>query len=151
MIDPGNDRREGFTTTAWDSRGIATVEVTGANARSAFESGLRAVLTLAVGPALATVTAGRSAPIRGEGHDLTELFADIMEDLLGQIEFFGSGLHDVVVDGVLRREGGGYISWGYATGTLESAPPPELPRLLSVPTVVEEGTRVVIRVRLHRS
>ena len=33
----------------------------------------------------------------------------------------GGGLHDIALDGVLRREDGGYVGWGYAFGTLEEA------------------------------
>ena len=151
MTGPDDDRRERFITTAWDQHGIAALEATGANARSALESGLRAVLTLAVAPVPATGDAARSAPIHGEGDDLAELFVDMAEDLLGQIEHFGSGLNDVAVDGVLRTERGGYSGWGYASGTLEVGSPGDVPRLLSVPTVIEEGTRVVIRARLRRT
>ena len=150
MTDPDDDRHEKFITTPWDRHGIAALEATGENARSALESGLRAVLTMAVAPGPATAGAARSAPIHGEGDDLADLFADMTEDLLGQIEYFGNGLNDVVVDGVLRKERGGYSGWGYASGTLEVASPSEVPRLLANPTVVEEGTRIVIRARLQR-
>jgi hypothetical protein len=93
----------------------------------------------------------RSAPIRGEGDDLGSLFADLVEDLLGQIEFFGSGLHDVVLDGVLRREDGGYVAWGYASGTLEVASPGEGPRLVGTSTASEEGSQgVVLHATLQR-
>ena len=136
--------------TQWDHHGIAALEATGADARSALESALRAVLTLAVGPVLGTSDAARSAPIHGEGDDLAELFVTMAEDLLGQVEYFGSGLDDVAVDGVLRAESGGYVGWGYATGSLEAGSPSTAPRLLSVPTVNDEGSRVVIRARLHR-
>ncbi|MBW3631426.1 MAG: hypothetical protein KY456_00220 [Chloroflexi bacterium] len=151
MTDRDDDRRESFMTTRWDHHGIAVLEATGANARSALESGLRAVMTLAVGPVLSTGDATRSAPIHGEGEDLAELFVDMAEDLLAQIEHFGSSLDDVVVDGVLRTERGGYSGWGHASGTLEVASPSVAPRLLSVPKVIEEDTRVVIRARLHRT
>ena len=150
MHNPPDDTDEAFTTTPWDRRGIATFEATGTSARSAFESGLRAVLTLALAPPTPTADGSRSAPISGEGDDLAGLFADMAEELLGQIEDFGHGLHDVVVDGVLRREGGGYIGWGYVSGTLEAASPADVPRLLSAPTVVEEGQRIVIRAHLRR-
>jgi hypothetical protein len=151
MTDLDDDRGERFITTPWDQHGIAALEATGANARSALESGLRAVLTLANSPVLVTGDSARSAPIHGEGDDLAELFVDMAEDLLGQIEHFGSGLEDVVVDGVLRRERGGYSGWGYASGTLEVVSRSDVPRLHSVPTVIEEGARVVIRARLHRT
>src|SRR5215207_4738169 len=123
MIDPENTVQQ-FSLTPWDAHGIASLEATGADARSALESGLRAVLGVAVEHVLPPANPGRSAPIRGEGDGLANLFADMVDDLLEQVEYFGNGLRDIVVDGVLRREGGGYIGWGYATGTLEPAPPP---------------------------
>jgi hypothetical protein len=86
----------------------------------------------------------RSVPIHGEGDELGSLFADLAEDLLGQIEFFGSGLHDVMLDGVLRREDGGYVAWGYASGTLEATSPGEVPQLRGTPTVSEGGGQGVI-------
>lgn len=151
MIDPEHDPSAGFTTTPWDEAGLAMLEATGSNARSALAAGLRAVLTLAVAPPLAPTSADRSAPIRGEGDDTASLFADMAEDLLGQIEFFGSGLQDVSVDGVLRREGGGYVGWGYASGTLDLASPARPPVLLDMPTIDEGGGQVIIRARLRRS
>ena len=149
MLDP-NETNAGFTTTPWDPHGIATLEATGEDRRSALEVGLHAVLTLALGPSHAPASSGRSAPIQGEGDDLANLFADMADDLLGQIEHFGNGLHDIVVDGVVHRAEGGYVGWGYAMGPLEAAPPSALPRLLSGPTAVDEGRRVIIRARLSR-
>jgi hypothetical protein len=97
------------------------------------------VLSLAVAPPRTPLDTGRSAPIRGEGDDLASLFADLIEDLLGQIEIFGDGLHDVVLDGVLRREDGGYVAWGYASGTLEAATSGPGLHLHGTPTA-SEGT-----------
>src|SRR3954452_12151385 len=99
-----DDQRERLTMTPWDHGGIAALEATGTEARTALEAGLRGVLGLALGPLPGSTTSGRSAPIRGEGNDLADLFADMADDLLAQVEYFGNGLHDVVVDGVLRRE-----------------------------------------------
>jgi hypothetical protein len=141
----------GFTTTPWSPAGIATLHAVGHDIRSALEMGLRAVLLLAMAPASAPLHGGRSAPIRGEGDDLASLFADLAEDLLGQIEFFGAGLHDVAIDGVLRREDGGYVAWGYASGTLEAASPGEVPRLLGAPAASEDATEgVVLQATLQR-
>jgi hypothetical protein len=133
-----------FTTTPWGPDGTATLHAVGRDIRSSLEMGLRAVLVLTVAPASIPQTTGRSAPIRGEGDDLGSLFADLVEDLLGQIEFFGAGLHDVVIDGVLRRQDGGYVAWGYASGTLEAMPPGEVPRLLSMPEASQGATAGVI-------
>ena len=110
-----------FTTSPWSPAGIATLHAVGRDVRSALEAGLRAVLALALAPPHTPPDTGRSAPIRGEGDHLASLFADLIEDLLGQIELFGDGLHDITLDGVLRRKDGGYVAWGYASGTLEAA------------------------------
>src|SRR5215213_5388367 len=118
MIDPKNGPVPGFTVSSWSSAGIATLHAVGHDKRSAVEAGLRAVLALAVAPPHTPLETGRSAPIRGEGNDLGSLFADLVEDLLEQIEFFGGGLHDVAVDGLLHREDGGYVGWGHALVTL---------------------------------
>ena len=151
MADCEDIPASGFTTSPWSPEGIATLHATGHDMRSALEAGLRAVLALAVAPAPTSLDTGRSAPIRGEGDDLRNLLADLIQDLLGQIEFFGGGLHNVAVDGVLRREDGGYIGWGYASGTLESMPPTAVPRLLGTPTVSEGTTQgVVIHATLQR-
>ena len=151
MIDSEDLPDPGFTTTPWDPAGRATLHAVGRDVRSALEMGLRAVLVLTVAPASTPLHTGRSAPIRGEGNDLGSLFADLVEDLLGQIEFFGTGLRDVAIDGVLRREDGGYVAWGYASGTLEAASPGEVPRLLGAPVAREDTTQgVVLHATLQR-
>ena len=150
MIDREDLPAPGFTTSYWSPAGIATLQAAGPDVRSALEAGLRAVLALAVAPASTPLDTGRSAPIHGEGDDLGSLFADLVEDLLEQIEFFGGGLHDVTVDGVLRREDGGYVGWGHASGTLEAAPPAVSPRLLGTPTASEGAAPgVVLHASLH--
>ena len=148
MIDREDDSVPGFTTSSWNSAGVATLCAVGHDRRSALEAGLRAVLALTVAPAQAPLDTGRSAPIRGEGNDLGSLFADLVEDLLEQIAFFGGGLHDIAVDGVLRREDGGYVGWGHASGTLDAAPPVVVPRLLGAPTASEDAAPSVV---LHAS
>ena len=152
MIDREDVPAPGFTTSPWSAAGTATLHAAGRDIRSALEAGLRAVLALAVAPASHTAPIPeRSAPIRGEGDDLGSLFADLVEDLLGQIEFFGGGLHDVAIDGVLRREDGGYIGWGYASGTLEAASRGEVPRLLGAPTASEGANAgIVLHATLQR-
>jgi hypothetical protein len=152
MIDRQDVPAPGFTTSFWSPEGIATLHAVGHDKRSALEVGLRAVLALTVTPAAAPVDTGRSAPIRGEGDDLGSLFADLVEDLLGQIEFFGAGLHEVTVDGVLRRDDGGYVGWGYASGSLEATSPGEIPRLLGAPTANEDATQgIVLHAALQRT
>jgi len=140
-----------FTTTPWDAAGTATLHAVGRDVRSALEMGLRAVLALAVASASTLPDTGRSAPIRGEGDDLGRVFADLVEDLLGQIEFFGAGLRDVAIDGVLRREDGGYVAWGYASGTLEAASAGEVLQLLGASATSEDARLgVVLQATLQR-
>jgi hypothetical protein len=151
MIDREDLPVPEFSTSPWSSEGFATLHAGGRDIRSALEAGLRAVLTLAVAMPHPPLDNGRSAPIRGEGDDLGSLFADLVEDLLGQIEFFGDGLHHVVLDGVLRREDGGYVAWGYASGTLEVASSGVVPHLLGTPNVSEEGAQgIVLNATLQR-
>ena len=151
MIDREQVPAPGFTTSPWSPAGIATLHAAGRDLRSALEAGLRAVLALTVTMPQVPLDTARSAPIHGEGDELGSLFADLAEDLLGQIEFFGSGLHDVMLDGVLRREDGGYVAWGHAFGTLEAAPPGEVPRLVGTPSASEEGPQgVILRATLQR-
>ena len=151
MIDREDVPVPGFTTSPWSPVGIATLQAAGNDTRSALEAGLRAVLALAIAPPQTSVDTGRSAPVRGEGDDLARLFADLVDDLLGQIEFFGGGLHDVVLDGMVRRDDGGYVAWGHASGTLESTSPGVVPRLLGTPTASEAtAPGVVLRASLQR-
>jgi hypothetical protein len=152
MIDDEDGPVPRFTTSSWSSAGIATLDAVGHDARSALEAGLQAVLALTVVPEQALVDTRRSAPIRGAGNELGSLFADLLEDFLEQIEFFGGGLHDVAVDGVLRRDDGGYVSWGQAFGTLDAASPVVVPHLLGSPTASEGAAHgVIIHASLQRS
>ena len=151
MIDREDAPVPEFTTSPWSPAGTATLHATGHDLRSALESGLRAVLALTIAPPGIPLDTGRSAPIQGEGDDLASLFADLVEDLLGQIEFFGGGLRDIALDGVLRREDGGYVGWGYASGTLEEASVGAVPRLLGTPTATAGADGgVVLRASLQR-
>ena len=146
----GNAR---FTTTAWDTEGLATLEAAGSDVRSALEAGLRAVMRIAAGAE--TESAGsatdRSVPFQGQGDDLAELFLDLIEDFLDQMAFSPYGCHHVTVDGVLPRDGGGYVAWGYVTES--SAPPPkaDAPYLKWMPTVERTMDGIVFRATLARS
>lgn len=144
MIDGEDARAPGFTTSPWTPAGIASLCAVGHDMRSALEAGLQAVLALVVAPPPTPLDTGRSVPIRGEGDDLGSLFADLVQDLLGQIEYFGGGLHDVAVDGVVRREDGGYVGWGYASGTLEALAQAAVPHLVDTPTASTGATQSII-------
>jgi hypothetical protein len=151
MIDREEVPDPDFTTSPWNSEGIATLHAAGSDMRSALEAGLRAVLALTAAPPNTPLDTGRSAPIHGAGDDLGSLFADLIQDLLGQIEIFGDGLQDIAVDGVLRREDGGYIGWGYASGTLDAGTPVVAACLHGTPTASSSATQgIVLHATLHR-
>lgn len=125
---------------------IVNLEASGGDQWQALESALQATLAVA-GFASTEAMPGdevRSAPIRGEGDDLPALIADTIEDLLGQIEFFGSGLRDVTLDGFLRRDHGGYIAWGYASGAPRPASGWGALHLHGKPTVNEDDPEHVV-------
>ena len=136
-----------FTVGEWDDSGHATVEASGADIRSAIEGALRAVLALTDGQRGAPSPTSRAAPLRGEGRDLATLLAAMIGDLLAQIEIYGAA-SDVVIDGVLHRDGG-YISWGYVRGHLNGVPLETLPVLAAHPSVAEdESGSIVLSARL---
>jgi len=151
MIENHDPPASGFAISSWNPDGVATLDASGLDPRSALEAALRGTLALALGSAPVHAEADRASPIRGEGEDLAALFADMVDELLDQIAEFGHGLHDLTVDGVLRREGGGYIAWGYATGTLAPAAATAIPRIDAVPVVNEDGQHVTIQVTFRRS
>ena len=152
MIDSDDIPTPRFTMSPTNGAGIATIQATGHDIPSVLEAGLRAVLALAVAPPRTAIDTGRSAPINGVGEDLESLFSDLVEDLLSQIEFFGTGLHDVVIDGVLRRENDGYVGWGHASGTLDATPQVVMPRLLGRPAISRgAGPRIHLAASLQCS
>jgi hypothetical protein len=141
-----------LTMTGWGADGIASLEVSGSDRRTVLEAALRAILALAGASSLEPQESQdvRSAPIRGEGDDLALLFADLVDDLLDQADYFGAGLQDVTLDGLVRRDDGGFVAWGYASGTpMENRLPPF--HLNEMPLVNEdEPTRIFIRASLKR-
>lgn len=127
-----------------------TVSGEGTTRHEALDALLRAV-TGRVGGDVAKESAEQSvaAPIRGEGDDLAALVADLLADLFDQREFFGSGFMNVILDGIVRRDDGGYVAWGYASGTPEPGSHVSALELAGMPQVDERPSRVVIRVELE--
>jgi hypothetical protein len=114
---------------------------------------LRAALTLAIDgkPEQTDREFSRSVPLRGEGDDLASLFADLLEDLFIQIADFGAALHDLRIDGLLRRDRGGLVAWGYVTIADEPSPAVTPPRLHGWPVVLaDEQNHVILRATLTR-
>jgi hypothetical protein len=147
--EPG-PRRGWFTVSGWDGD-RATLEARGHDLRSTLEAGLRAVLVLTGAMPLAESISDRSAPVQGEGEDHAGLFAALVDDLLGQLEIHGRA-SDITVDGVLRRDDGDYLAWGYVRGSLSGQPNTTLPTL-DEGTVAEEDDRgnLVLTARLRQT
>jgi hypothetical protein len=138
-----------FTIDGWDAEGAAMLVAVGPDARSALAAGLRATLRL-VAPARPSA-ASHAVPLQGTGADLASLFGDLVEDLGAKLDDGDGGLSDVVLDGVLRCDDGGYRGWGYAF----SGPAPErcdrAPAEVAQATVVDdEEEGVVLRATLRR-
>jgi hypothetical protein len=136
----------------WNPDGITSFYATGSDRRAALEAGLKAALTLARNAVPAAHTdATRSVPIRGEGDDLATLFADLLDDLFVQLEEHGSGLCDIALDGLLHRDRGGFVAWGYATISEDDVTLITPPRLHGPPTLIaDEPARIIIRATLAR-
>ena len=139
-----------FATTPWDDEGKAALEASGGDVRSALEAGLRAVLKLSADSRPEAAASDRSAPLQGEGDDLAELFLDLFEDFLDQMAFSPFACHDVVMDGVLHREGGGYVAWGYATESTAPVPETLLPFVHQMPTVESAVDEIIFRATFAR-
>lgn len=134
----------------WGAASVATVEANGSDLRSALEGALCAALSLIVAISPKSSVDERAAPIRGEGDDREALFIDLIEDLQTQLTEFSACLSDVTLDGVLRRDDGGYIAWGYVTGALKAPNLGRLPTLVPIATsIADDGQRVVIRTSLR--
>jgi len=141
-----------FTISTWGTDGLATLEATGGDRRAVLEAGLQAILALVLPMSAmpAETTGTRSVPIRGEGVDLGALFADMADDFLEQIAEFGTALHDVSVDGVLRGDRDGLLAWGYAIATTGSGAGLAF-TLTEHPVATEkESEPIVLRASLRR-
>jgi hypothetical protein len=141
-----------FELTTWGSDGTAYFEAVGSNRRSALEAALQAAMTLLAGPpqVAADVTL-QSAPIRGEGDDLGALLTDLLTDLVDQCSYFGAGWQDVSLDGIVRREDGGLVAWGYLSGSPRNVASAHAVQLRASPAVDEaDPRRVIIRAALIR-
>ena len=153
MRDGEASGAEAFSIDHWNERGIASLQVAGADLRAALQATLGAVLALMHGrdERHEVCDTTRSAPIRGEGDDPSALVADLIDDLIAQSETFGVVPRDVVVDGLLHRDRGGFVSWGYARFSENAPEAPAGIRLLDRPMVIaDQPSEVVIRVSLAR-
>ncbi len=130
----------------------STFTIRGRDRQEAIAVGLDAVLQRVVPHA--TLSQGtldsRAAAIRGEGRDLAVLFADLVSDMLEQLEEAGGEAFAVRLDGLVRNDHGGFVAWGYVDLPAAPGPAMRLPRLLGDPVVDEaDAPPVSIRVTLR--
>jgi hypothetical protein len=126
--------------------------VSGYGRQGALAAGLAAVLQRVVPQAhmLAETGESRASAIRGEGADLAALFADLVTDLLEQLEEAGGEALSVRLDGLLRKDQGGFVAWGYVDLPASPGPAATLPRLIGHPEITEtDGSLVSIRAALR--
>lgn len=130
-----------------------SITVKGHGRQEALAAGLEAILRRIVPRAtlLAPASDSRAAAIRGEGPDLAALFADLATDFLEQLEEAGGEAFAVRLDGLLRKDQGGFVAWGYLDLPAMPGPAARLPRLAGSPEVNEaDGQPVSIRISLQR-
>ena len=129
----------------------ATFELTAAgdDERTAVEAGLEAVLAAArpgSGPDSAN---GTAVAIRGQGQDLAAVVADLVDDLLAQLDVHGTAFDAVRLDGLLKT-GDGYVGWGYLLGD-PTDPADQIDLTLAGSPDVERGDAgTALRIRLRR-
>jgi len=154
MGDATEPETGAFVLGSWDSGGVSEVSASGEDAEAVVVAGLRAVLAAARGsgrtPTEPEPSGSVAAPIRGQGADLGAVFAELVNDLLAQLDANGAGLGDVRLDGLLRTDDGGYTAWGYVSGASTAAPPPVNVSLDAMPVLAEDSGGLTIRFRLRR-
>ena len=155
IVDEVNAADSGsFELGAWNREGVVELSATGGRAQDILLAGLQGVLAAARGddpaPAAPEEAATAAAPIRGQGTDLSGVFAELAADLLAQLDANGLGLEHVRLDGLLQTDDGGYSAWGYAIGVAAAAPPPLEVSLDGVPTVRPTADGFVLRCILRR-
>lgn len=146
-----DDARTSGTERERLEREESTIAVSGHGRQEAFAAGLHAVLQRVVPHAsvIEVSEESRASAIRGEGADLAALFADLVTDLLEQLEEAGGEAHAVRLDGLLRTDQGGFVAWGYVDLAAAPGPVVTLPRLLGNPDIAEDGSLISIRVALR--
>lgn len=132
---------------------LVTISATGKDAEAVILNGLREVLAVARGSAVATAAddATSAAPIRGQGASVDRLFAEIAADLLAQLDAHGLGLDQVRLDGVLETDDGSLTAWGYALGVAADSPPPVGLTLDGDPILEQTADGWTLRARLRRA
>ena len=143
----------GYRLDPWSPAGTAVLTATGNDAGVLLLAGLQGVLAATGGDRPTTSSdeaATAAAPIRGQGPDLSRVFAELAADLLAQLDANGPGLDHVRLDGLLQTDDGGFTAWGYAVGATTANPPPVGISLDGDPSVTESEGGLTLRCTLRR-
>lgn len=137
---------------AWSADGAAELTATGPTDDEVLGAALVGLLAAARGgPArLAEGDADTAVPIRGDGADLGQLFAQLGADLLAQVDANGPGLNQIRLDGIIRTDEG-HTAWGVSHGTVAANPPPLGVLLDGDPTATTNNGQITIRCRIRRA
>lgn len=135
----------GFNLTREDPGQMAIIEAWGHRRQDVLQAGLDAVLALMLGEAGPPGAAdGSVVPLRGEGDAVADLFGDLLDDLVAQIDVHGP-VHAAALDGVLTRDREGFVAWGYLTLREDAAPLIVFERLGNVEALVETADEIRLR------
>lgn len=136
----------------WSADGFAELTATGPTDDEVLGAALVGLLAAARGGSarLAVGNADAAVPIRGDGADLGQLFAQLGADLLAQVDANGLGLDQIRLDGIVRTDEG-YTAWGAAFGTVAESPPALGILLDGDPTGTTSDGQITIRCRLRRT
>lgn len=131
---------------------MITLIASGETPAELIEAALRGILVAArSGQPLPPSGDDVAVPVRGEGADLGQLFANLVSNLISQIEEFGPGLDDLRLDGLLRTDGGGYTAWGYLRGGAGEGVGATLALTVRAPEITEVGGGLRLVCKFHPS
>lgn len=140
----------GSMFSPWMPDQTTNLEAWGHDRRSALQAGLDAALVLMLGADEQRVPQpGPAVPLRGEGDTVAALFGDLLDDLAAQVAEHGP-VDTVTLDGVLKRDRGGFVAWGYLFPREQPTPVAALERAGSVEAVAETTEEIRLRVTLRR-
>lgn len=123
-----------------DVTGVISLTATGSTPVELVQSALEGVLAVARGDGPTGGEAGAAAvPFRGEGSGLEPLVLDLVDDMISQMEEFGTGLDEVRLDGLLRTDTGGFTAWGYLSGDPDRQESAPIPHAIANLVIVEAG------------
>jgi hypothetical protein len=122
------------------STGTISLAATGSTPVELMQEALRGVLAVLRSAAPDLSEPGTAVvPFQGQGAGLGPLFVDLAQDMISQLEEFGTGLDEVRLDGLLRTDTGGFTAWGYLSGDPEREQDAPHPLTITEPVIVADG------------